>query len=68
MLKFTSLASVVALSELMNSVETIYSRTFETIPLLIVAALWYLLLVSVLSVLQFFIERHYGRGGSPEIA
>ena len=65
MRKYTSLARVVALSELMNSVETIYSRTFETIPLLIVAALWYLLLVSVLSVLQFFIERHYGRGGSP---
>ena len=63
MLKFTSLASVVALSELMNSVENIYTRTFETVPLLIVAALWYLVLVSALSVLQLFIERHYGRGG-----
>ena len=63
MLKFTSLASVVALSELMNSIENIYTRTFETIPLLIVAALWYLVLVSALSVLQFFIERYYGRGG-----
>ncbi len=63
MLKYTSLASVVALSELMNSVETIYSRTFETIPLLIVAALWYLGIVSVLSVVQGFIERYYGRGG-----
>ncbi|HYZ63723.1 MAG TPA: amino acid ABC transporter permease [Acetobacteraceae bacterium] len=62
MLKFTSLASVVALSELMNSVENIYTRTFETIPLLIVAALWYLMLVSVLSVVQYFIERYYGRG------
>jgi polar amino acid transport system permease protein len=62
MLKFTSLASVVALSELMNSIENIYSRTFETVPLLIVAALWYLVMVSVLSILQYFIERHYGRG------
>lgn len=62
MLKFTSLASVVALSELMNSVENIYTRTFETVPLLIVAALWYLIMVSVLSAAQYFIERYYGRG------
>jgi polar amino acid transport system permease protein len=62
MLKFTSLASVVALSELMNAVESIYTRTFETIPLLIVAALWYLILVTMLSVIQHFIERRYGRG------
>ena len=63
MLKYTSLASVVALSELMNSVENIYTRTFETVPLLIVAALWYLGIVSVLSVVQGSIERYYGRGG-----
>jgi polar amino acid transport system permease protein len=62
MLKFTSLASVVALSELMNSVENIYTRTFETVPLLIVAGLWYLGMVSVLSAVQHLIERHYGRG------
>ena len=61
-LKFTSIASVVALHELMHSVETIYSRTFETMPLLIVAALWYLVMVSLLSVGQYFIERHYLKG------
>lgn len=62
MLKYTSLASVVALHELMHSVELIYSRTFETVPMLIVAALWYLIMVSVLSIVQFYIERHYSRG------
>jgi len=67
MLKYTSLASVVALGELMHSVETIYSRTFETMPLLIVAALWYLALVSLLSVVQHFIERHYLKGWQAEI-
>lgn len=61
MLKYTSLASVVALHELMHSVELIYSRTFETVPMLIVAALWYLIMVSVLSIFQFYIERHYSR-------
>ena len=67
MLKFTSLASVVALHELMHSVETLYSRTYETMPLLIVAALWYLIMVSVLSVVQFFIERHYLKGWQAEV-
>ena len=62
MLKFTSLASIVALPELMQSVESIYSRTFETIPLLIVAALWYLILVSIFSIGQHFLESHYSRG------
>ena len=30
--------------------------------MLIVAALWYLILVSILSVVQYYIERHYSRG------
>ncbi len=62
MLKYTSLASVVALPELMQSAEDIYSRTFQTIPLLIVASLWYLILTTVLTVIQRFIERHYAAG------
>ncbi|EJJ31472.1 amino acid ABC transporter permease [Rhizobium sp. CF142] len=61
-LKFTSLASTVALYELMHSVEVIYARTFQTVPMLIVAALWYLFLVSILSIFQYFVERHYSRG------
>jgi polar amino acid transport system permease protein len=65
-LKFTSIASVVALHELMHSVETIYSRTYETMPLLIVAALWYLIMVSVLSIIQVFIERYYMKGWQPD--
>ncbi len=64
MLKYTSLASVVALPELMHSVELIYSSTFETIPLLIVASLWYLLMVTVLSLIQVRVERHYAKGSS----
>ena len=67
MLKYTSIASVVALPELMQSVENIYSRTFETIPMLIVAALWYLIMVSLLSVAQHFIERHYARGSESAV-
>jgi polar amino acid transport system permease protein len=61
MLKYSSLASVVALQELMQSAQDIYSRTFQTIPLLIVASLWYLALTSLLSVAQHFIEVYYSR-------
>lgn len=62
MLKWTSLAIVVSLHELLFSVQTIYSRTFEVIPLLIVASLWYLAITSVLQELQRHVERHYSRG------
>ncbi len=62
MLKTTSLVVVIAYYELMTSVQQIYSRTFQTIPLLIVAVIWYLVLTSLLSVVQSRIERRVGRG------
>jgi polar amino acid transport system permease protein len=64
MLKNTSLISVIAYAELLYSVQEIYDVNFQTIPLLIVASIWYLVLTSVLYVGQYFIERHYGRGFS----
>jgi polar amino acid transport system permease protein len=64
MLKTTSLVVVIGYFELLTSVQRIYSTNFQTIPLLIVAAIWYLALTSVLSVGQGFIERHFGRGTS----
>jgi polar amino acid transport system permease protein len=62
MLKTTSLASVVALAELLEVVQDIYNATYQIIPLLIVAAIWYLVVTSVLYVLQFYLERHFARG------
>jgi len=62
MLKTTSLVSVIALPELLYSAQNIYARTFEVIPLLIVASLWYLLMCSLLSILQYFLERKLGKG------
>lgn len=61
-LKDTALVSVIAMPDLLYSAEIIYSRTFETIPLLIVASIWYLIVVSVLTVGQRLIERRLGRG------
>ncbi|HWF36514.1 MAG TPA: amino acid ABC transporter permease [Solirubrobacteraceae bacterium] len=64
MLKNTSLVSVIAYTELLYSVQLIYSVSYQTIPLLIVASIWYLAMTSLLYVGQYFIERHYGRGFS----
>ncbi|WP_258589966.1 amino acid ABC transporter permease [Mesorhizobium sp. AR07] len=64
MLKMSALVSIIAVPELLFAAQTIYTRTFETIPLLLIAVIWYLAIVSVLSVIQYYIERHYARGGS----
>ncbi len=61
-LKGTSLVSVIALSDLLHSVQSMYNRTLEVVPLLMVATLWYLIIVSIMSVIQIGIERHFGRG------
>ncbi len=64
MLKNTSLASVVAYGEHLYTVQLIYAATYQQIPLLLDAVIWYLVMTSVLYVGQYFIERHYGRGFS----
>ncbi|MFZ1662521.1 MAG: amino acid ABC transporter permease [Paracoccaceae bacterium] len=56
MLKFTSLVSVLALPDLLYSAQMIYSRTYQTIPLLIVATLWYLVLTTILTIAEHLIE------------
>lgn len=62
MLKYTSLVSVLSLPELLYSAQIIYSQTFQTMPLLIVASLWYLIVTTVLTIVQTYVERYYGRG------
>ena len=64
MLKSSSLVSVTSLPELLYASQLIYQKTFQTIPLLIVASLWYLILTSVLSVGQYYLERRFARGAA----
>ena len=68
MLKTSSLVSVIAVGDLLYAVQGIYSNNFKTIPLLIVASIWYIVCTSVLYVGQFYLERHYGRGATREQA
>ena len=62
MLKTTSLVTIVALHDLFGVAQFIYGNNFKQIPLLVVASLWYLVLTSVLSIGQYYIERRYSRG------
>lgn len=57
LMKATSLVSVIAVSDLLHSVQVIYANTFQTIPLLIVAVIWYFVLTSTLTVAQTYLER-----------
>jgi len=64
MLKTSSLASVITVTELLYAVQLIYSVNFQTIPLLIVASIWYLIMTSVLTIGQYYVERYYARGAA----
>lgn len=66
MVKATSLVSVIAMADLFYTAQSIYNRTFETIPLLLVAVIWYLIITSLLNVGQSFVEKHYSRGSKQE--
>lgn len=61
MFKETSLVSVLGVAELLESAQLIYARTYQTIPLLIVACLWYLAMTLLLSYPQSLIEKRYSR-------
>ncbi|WP_245455676.1 amino acid ABC transporter permease [Neorhizobium lilium] len=61
MLKTTSLVSVVAAQDLLTRAQNIYAKNFLIIELLIVASIWYLVMTTVASILQYLIERRLGR-------
>jgi polar amino acid transport system permease protein len=76
MMKYTSLASVISVTELLTSVQLIYNRTYEVIPLLIVASIWYMALTTIMTLGQHAVERKLGRsrdrlagsGGKPSFS
>ncbi|NEA35181.1 amino acid ABC transporter permease [Streptomyces sp. SID13031] len=62
MLKLTSLVLVIGLPELTTTAQLIYGRNFQQIPLLIVASIWYLVLTTILTVVQNRLENRMSRG------
>jgi polar amino acid transport system permease protein len=62
-LKGTCIVSViVAVQDLLYSVQLVYHRTYQVIPLLMVATVWYTVVTSVLGIGQHYVEKHYARG------
>ncbi|MGW1715022.1 amino acid ABC transporter permease [Streptomyces sp. NPDC002156] len=64
LLKGTSVVYVMAIGELFYQVQVIYGRNGRVIPLLLVATAWYVVLTSLLTVAQYYVERHYARGAN----
>ncbi|MFI8182166.1 amino acid ABC transporter permease [Actinacidiphila glaucinigra] len=63
LIKGTSLVFYVSLLDLFGSVQSMGSTyPGDIVPLLLVATVWYVILTSVVSVVQFYVERHYSRG------
>ena len=62
MIKLTSLASVIQYAEMLHNAQNIYYANARVIELLIVAGIWYVVVVTVLSLVQSRIEAFYARG------
>ncbi|MFF1418998.1 amino acid ABC transporter permease [Streptomyces sp. NPDC058280] len=60
--KGTSIVSVMAIGELFYQVQVVYGRNGRVVPLLMVATAWYILLTTLLSVAQYYVERRFARG------
>ncbi|KOV70110.1 amino acid ABC transporter permease [Streptomyces sp. MMG1121] len=61
-LKGTSIVSVIAVNDLLFSAQLVYHRTYQVIPLLMVATLWYAAVTSLLGLGQSYVEKYYARG------
>ncbi|MFF3914016.1 amino acid ABC transporter permease [Streptomyces sp. NPDC001852] len=65
LIKSTSLVFYVSLLDLFGSVQTMGSTyPGDIVPLLLVATVWYLILTSAVSVVQFYVERYFARGAT----
>lgn len=65
--KSTSVVYVMAIGELFYQVRVIYNRNGAVWALLMVATVWYLVLTTVLSIAQYYLERHFARGASRQL-
>lgn len=61
-LKTSSMVIVIGYTDLLTSVSNIYSQNYDTIPLLMVATIWYLAMTGALTIGQARLERHFARG------
>ena len=62
MLKASAIVSVIGMEDLLTRAQHIYARNFLVIELLMVASIWYLVLTTVASIGQHYLERAFARG------
>jgi polar amino acid transport system permease protein len=67
MLKTSSLASVIQYEELLRVATGIFTSNLQVVELLFTVAIWYLLLTSVFSIGQYYLERRFSRGASRDL-
>jgi polar amino acid transport system permease protein len=67
MLKTTSLVSTIAVVDLFQATQSIASTTYQVVPLLMVASLWYLFFTSIMTIGQYYVERYYARGSARQL-
>lgn len=64
--KSTSLVAFISVPDLLYSVQEIYAQNFDVVPLLVVATIWYIAIVSLLSLGQWRLETRLA--GNPSTA
>ena len=67
MLKTSSLASIATVGELFYVQEQVASATFNVVELLVVASIWYLVMTSILTFGQYYLERYFARGAARQL-
>lgn len=69
MMKNTSLVAFLAIPDLLYTAQSIYSQTYQVFPMLVVVSIWYVAIVSVLTIAQSLIERRLDKSAwSPRSA
>jgi len=62
MLKTTSLIAAIGGLELFGRLQTVYAQTFQIMPLIVVACIWYIFLTTILTIGQHYLEAYFGKG------
>ena len=65
MIKGTSLLAIIGIRELFGTVQQLNAATFRTFELFVIAAIWYLILISIMGIIQRYIEAYFSRHEFP---
>lgn len=67
LLKTSALCAVVQYEEVLRKSQNIGNNSSAVVEMLFVATLWFLVITTVFSIGQFYLERHYARGSSRQL-